>query len=158
MTFGRLEAIAIRSRSRAPMREIERADVSAHAGVAGDARGKPGPRQVTVLSAEAWTAACAELGAELPWTLRRANLLVSGVALEEASGSVLDIAGVRLEVTGETDPCRVMDLQHAGLRAALAPHWRGGVTCRVLAGGAIAVGDAARLSEAGQRVSAGGGA
>jgi len=158
MSCGRLEAIAIRSRSRAPMREIERADVSIEAGVSGDSRGQPGERQVTVLSVEAWAAACAELGTDLPWTLRRANLLVSGVELQATSGSVIDVAGVLLEVTGETDPCRVMDLQHPGLRAALAPDWRGGVTCRVLVGGAVAVGDVVRLSAAGRRISAGGGA
>lgn len=145
MSSGRLEAIAIRSAPHAPMQVLEHADVSREAGVEGDARGAPGDRQVTVLAVEAWQAACSEIGANLPWTTRRANLLVSGVELEATLGSRLEIGDVRLEVTGETDPCRVMDAQHPGLRAALEPGWRGGVTCRVLEGGSIAVGDRAEL-------------
>jgi len=34
-----------------------------------------------------------------------------------------------------------MEEAHPGLLRALAPDWRGGVTCRVLQAGAIAVGD-----------------
>lgn len=149
MSHGRLEAIAIRRVSRAPMQELDRAQVTLEAGVADDGRGSPGERQVTVLSREAWRAACAEVGAELPWTLRRANLLVSGLELEASQGGRLEIGGTTLEVTGETDPCRVMDRQHPGLRAVLEPNWRGGVTCRVVCGGAIAVGDRAAWIERG---------
>jgi MOSC domain-containing protein YiiM len=39
----------------------------------------------------------------------------------------------------------VMDIQQDGLRKALKPDWRAGVSCRVLAGGKIKVGDAVRL-------------
>ena len=35
-----------------------------------------------------------------------------------------------LEVTGETDPCERMEEIQPGLFQALAPGWRGGVTCR----------------------------
>jgi MOSC domain-containing protein YiiM len=45
-----------------------------------------------------------------------------------------------LEVTGETDPCERMEEAQAGLFQALAPEWRGGVTCRVIANGTIHVG------------------
>ena len=34
-----------------------------------------------------------------------------------------------------------MDEAYPGLLKALYPEWRGGVTCRVLSGGAIATGD-----------------
>lgn len=126
------------------------AEVSPATGVANDARGrrKPGgtgKRQVTVLSREAWEAACADLGTRLDWTARRANLLVEGLALERTTGSRLRIGDATLEVTGETDPCAKMDQQMPGLEAALRPDWRGGVTCRVLSGGAIAVGDSIAL-------------
>jgi MOSC domain-containing protein YiiM len=127
------------------MQELDHAEITRAAGVADDARGRPGDRQVTVLAAEAWGAACAELGADLPWTTRRANLLVSGIELEASLGGRIEIGDATFEITGETDPCRVMELQHAGLEAALAPAWRGGVTCRVLTDGAIAVGAGAQL-------------
>ena len=150
MSTGRLEAIAIRSASRAPMLERERAQVSCAAGVDGDFRGRPGDRQVTVLSSEAWRRACDHLGQSLPWTLRRANLLVSGLEIAHTTGARLEIGDATLEVTGETDPCQVMDRQHPGLRAALGPDWRGGITCRVVRGGDVGVGDGVVLRAGGE--------
>ena len=131
------------------MQELESATVSAERGVADDFRGRPGQRQVTLISADVWREVCDELGAELPWTTRRANLLVAGVDLPKAAGGVIEIGPVRLEVTMETDPCPRMDEQHEGLTAALVPDWRGGVCCRVLAGGDLAVGDPVRVLPAG---------
>jgi len=34
-----------------------------------------------------------------------------------------------------------MDAQHSGLKAALTPDWRGGVSCMVAEGGQVGVGD-----------------
>ena len=70
----------------------ERRRVSAARGVEGDFRGKPGRRQVTVLAREAWEAACADVGHELGWTTRRANLLVEGVELTGTAGQQLRMA------------------------------------------------------------------
>lgn len=130
------------------MQEPSRARVSVEGGVEGDFRGKPGPRQVVVLGREGFEAACAALGASLPWTLRRANLYVEGLDLRHCIGARIAIGSVLLEVTEECEPCFVMDRMHEGLRDALAPEWRGGVACRVLRGGEIAVGDAVGLSPA----------
>lgn len=145
---GRLLGIAVRAKSRAPMQELARAEVTPEAGVADDFRGKSRKRQVTVLAREAWQVACAEAGATLPWTTRRANLLVEGLDLERTVGRRLRIGPVLLEVTAETDPCVRMDDAQAGLRQALEPAWRGGASCRVLEGGAIAPGDVARWEDA----------
>ena len=70
--------------------------------------------------------------------LNTANL--QGVRLKETTGAIIAIGDVRLEVSGETDPCGRMDELEPGLRAALEPDWRGGVCCRVLHGGAVADG------------------
>jgi MOSC domain-containing protein YiiM len=148
MSEGRLIGIARRERKRAPMEELEHARVAPDSGVAGDFRGRPGRRQVTVLAAPGWQAACAELGRELPWTTRRANLLVDGIPLAETTGRRLVIGTVVLEITGELDPCSRMDEADEGLCRALTPDWRGGVTTRVLAGGDIDVGDGVRLEDA----------
>ena len=143
---GRLVAIAIRQRSRGTMLEMGRAEVTAGGGVAGDLRGRPGVRQVTVLSLDDWQAAANAAGRpELPWTTRRANLLVNGVELAKSGGSILRIGAVELLVTGETSPCDRMEEQCPGLRAALTPAWRGGVTCRVLRDGELVPGDPVRL-------------
>ncbi len=140
--MGRLAGIARRDAKRAPMQTLDAAEISPEAGVADDFRGRPGQRQVTLLSQRAWQDACAELGRELPWTLRRSNLLVEDFDLPRRPGDVIAIGEVRLAVTMEVEPCSRMDEQCAGLREALAPDWRGGVACTVLTGGRVAIGDA----------------
>jgi len=127
------------------MEEVTEARVTLAAGLEGDSWGQPGPRQVTVVANEDWAAACADLGADVPWTLRRANLLVEGVTLPRTPGARLNIGDVVLEITGETSPCERMDEGYPGLCAALTPEWRAGRTCRVMAGGDISVGDAAAV-------------
>ena len=125
------------------MQEIAEGLISVEAGLAGDCKGVKYPRrQITVLAREAWDAALAELGGSgLAWTARRANLLVAGVELPRAKGGILRVGPVRLEVTSQTYPCARMDEARQGLLKALAKDWRGGVTCRVLSGGHIALGD-----------------
>jgi MOSC domain-containing protein YiiM len=140
-----LRGIARRDASRAPMDLLEEADVQPASGVAADFRGKPGKRQVTVIGLEAWIEACAEIGKALPWTTRRANLLLVGVDLRDSIGARLEIGEVVLEITGETRPCGRMDEAHEGLREALLPDWRAGATCRLLSAGHIRIGDPIRL-------------
>ena len=139
--------IARKTEKYAAMVEVRNATVSLAAGVEGDYRGalRATNRQVTVMSAEAWRRACDDLGTEIPWTIRRANLLVEGLDFEETIGGRIEIGDVVLEVAMETAPCHRMDEQHQGLTGALKPDWRGGVCCRVVSGGAIAVGDGVRM-------------
>lgn len=138
---GQLRGIATRPAKRAAMLMHGAAKISGEAGIEGDFGRRRGRAQVTVLSEEDWKAACDQVGAVLSWTLRRANLLIAGIPLRPLAGSRITIGAVVLEVTGETFPCHRMDEAHAGLRGALAPQARGGVRCRILAGGSIAVGD-----------------
>jgi MOSC domain-containing protein YiiM len=140
---GRLIGIARRGERRAPMQEVGEGLVTAEGGLIGDFKGAKYPRrQITVLAREDWDAALAEIGHPgLPWTARRANLLVEGVELPRAAGGILRIGPVRLEITAQTYPCARMEEAQAGLLSALASDWRGGVTCRVLDGGPITLGD-----------------
>lgn len=133
--------IAIRKRPRALMLPLERGRVSPERGVEGDCRGKPGRRQLTLLSLQSWQRACAELGQDIPWLTRRANFLVSGIEFGAHDvGKTIRFGELVLHITRETDPCKRMDEAVPGLRAALEPSWRGGVCCRVIAGGDVAVG------------------
>ena len=102
---------------------------------------------MTILSVEAWNSVCEELKTDLPWTTRRANLLVSGIKLPQESGYQIKIGEVLLEVTRQTDPCERMDEQYSGLTDALMPDWRGGVCCSVVRGGNITSGDKVTLFE-----------
>jgi MOSC domain-containing protein YiiM len=162
MDGGRLIGMARRAAPRAPMETLAAGRIGVAFGLEGDHRGVPRPgklprRQVSVLAREAWEAACAELGRELPWWFRRANLLVEGVELPREAGDVIVIGDVRLEVHVEIDPCQRMDEQAPGLFAALVPDWRGGVGCRVLSGGEIAIGDAVTIEKSSPRWERGGG-
>ncbi len=127
------------------MELLDHVEISVERGLAGNADGRPGRRQVTVLTREGWEAACRELGREVGWHTRRANLWVEGLALERRAGARLVIGDATLEITGETTPCSNMDEQIPGLTRALTPDWRAGVTCRVLQGGTIRVGDVVAL-------------
>lgn len=143
--MAKLIGIAVRPPKHQSMQELDSVDISVNEGVAGDKRNRPGKRQITLLSLSAWQAACAELKVNLPWTTRRANLLVDHLNLVNTTGATIVIGDVVLEITGETDPCKIMDTAHAGLLEALKPDWRGGVTCRVIKGGHIALGTSIQL-------------
>lgn len=137
-----LIGIARKARSHAPMELLDQVNVTTQLGLDGDYRGKLRRRQVTILAEEDWQAACAEIDRpDIRWTARRANLLVRGITLPRTKGSKVTIGTVVFRITGETDPCNRMDDVAPGLREALTPDWRGGVTCRVIAGGTISVGD-----------------
>ena len=147
MARGALLDIAIRPASRQDMQTLADCQLSPEAGLAADFRGRPGSRQVTVLAIEDWRQACSELGVDLPWTTRRANLLVEGIALFDSAGLQLRIGAAVLAITGETAPCSRMEEYQEGLRAALSPRWRGGVCCRVIAGDHLNVGATVELEE-----------
>jgi MOSC domain-containing protein YiiM len=142
---GKLLGIARRSKPREPMDTVNEVLVTIEAGVEGDCRGRKLDRQVTVISADSWRDACRDLGMEVPWTKRRANLLVGGIDLRDTVGARISVGDVLLQIAEQNPPCRVMDIQQKGLRKALEPDWRAGVSCRVLAGGKIKVGDAVQL-------------
>jgi hypothetical protein len=128
--MGRIAGIARHAFAKAPIETIDRAAVTLEGGIVGDFRGgvkgKPYKRQVSLIEAGDWAAAMAEVGGDLPWEQRRANLL---------------------EVTVETDPCERMNALADGLCDALTPDWRGGVCTMVIAPGEIAVGDEIRIEE-----------
>ncbi|USI73695.1 MOSC domain-containing protein [Sphingomonas morindae] len=153
---GRLLGIARKARPRGPMLCMAAGEIGLATGLAGDCRGvrRPraaGRRQVTALLAADWRAALEALGgAEIDWSLRRANLLIEG-SLPRAPGALVRIGAALLEITGECDPCRRMEAVAPGLEAALRPGWRGGRTLRVVEPGAIALGDEVRLIHADYR-------
>lgn len=138
-------ALARRDARRAPMETIGKTEITEAGGLAGDFKGaKHKTRQITILAKEDWSAALADLPIDaraLPWTTRRANILIERLRLPRVKGAILAIGDIQLEVTGQTYPCRRMDEAYPGLLKALAPDWRGGVTCRVLTGGLIDIGD-----------------
>src|SRR5690606_16350955 len=139
---------------RAPMEVHEHKSVTRDAGVAGDHRGALAARkgsfkrQVTVIEAECWQSALGELGADLPWQIRRANLLIEGLRLPRTAGTRVFIGdSCELRITGECDPCKRMEEILPGLEAALTPDWRGGFLAEVVRDGDVRIGDEIRIEQ-----------
>lgn len=141
MECGKLERIWIKRMHRGPMDLRAEAVLEEGRGLVGNAN-QGGRRQVTLLDQAAWGRAIEELGCDVDPSARRANLLISGLALAHTRGRVLQVGACRLAVLGETRPCEMLDEACLGLRAALEKDWRGGVFAQVLDGGTIRVGDA----------------
>ncbi len=138
--LGHLRAIYLKRSKGGPMDSREAATLIAGRGLAGNAN-QGGRRQVILLEEEAWAEVRAELAVDLDPSTRRANLLVSGIRLEETRGRVLQVGAARLRIWFECAPCYQMDQAHSGLKTALRPHWRGGACAEVIEGGDIRVGD-----------------
>ena len=114
-------------------------------GLNGCAGGKAEHRQVTILSLAAWNDAQQEIGEQMDPIYRRANLLVDDIDFENTKEKILTIGDLKIELTGETKPCALMDELHEGLRNAMKPKWRGGATGKVLNSCTIKIGDSAFL-------------
>jgi hypothetical protein len=137
---GRLEGIWIKRMKRGPMDPADVAHLVARRGIRGNAN-QGGKRQVTIIEREVWERLMAELGAALPPSARRANLMVSGISLAGMQGRTLRIGRSRVSIYGETKPCERMDEALPGLQAAMQPKWGGGAFGEVLEDGDIRVGD-----------------
>jgi len=145
--MSQLKSIAIKSTSRADMQTLQSVEITVAKGITGDFRGSQVDRQVTILSESAWQKTCEAVNTDLPWTIRRVNLLIDGVEFSAADvGKTIRIGDAELKITRETNPCARMDQQHQGLTAALTPDWRGGVCCKVITPGTIRVGDRVKIA------------
>jgi MOSC domain-containing protein YiiM len=140
---GRVEQILLKRMKRGPMDAVERATLVAGRGIVGNAN-QGGMRQVTLLSRETWIELMRQLDASLEPRARRANLVLSGIDLENTRDRILHVGTCRLRVRGETRPCEQMEAALGGLQAAMRAHWSGGAFAEVLHGGEIAVGDRVR--------------
>lgn len=140
---GRIEAIWQKLAVRGPMDPVERARLVSGKGIEGDANFGRSKRQVTVIEKEIFDRVRDELPDVEP-SMRRANVMVSGIRLRESADHVLTLGDVRVRLYGETRPCERMDEQVPGLRAALAD-WGGGAYGVVLDDGEIAVDDQASI-------------
>ena len=153
----RVVALYLKRAHRGPMDPVGEATLVAGKGLEGSV-GRSRRRQVTLLERENWERSTAEVGSKADPSRRRANILVTGIALARTRGRVLCIGEARLAVGGELTPCERMDEVHDGLQEALQPDWRAGVFAQVLVGGVIRVGDPVEWEESLVAASAGSGA
>ena len=145
--LGTLEGVWLKRGKGGPMDPVDAAVMEVGLGLRGSAN-RGGRRQVTIISQERWAELMAALGADLPPSTRRANLMVSGIDLENSRGRVLRVGDTRLQINGETRPCEQMEAAHAGLQQVMGDRWGGGAFAEVLGGGEIRVGDAVQWDAA----------
>jgi MOSC domain-containing protein YiiM len=140
MDKGTLQAIWIKRIKGGEMDAVSSATLVPGLGIVGNAD-QGGERQVTVIEEEVWEDLMKQVGASLPPSERRANLMVSGVRLHNTEGRVLRIGACRIRVGGEATPSGRMDDAAAGLRELMSEQWRGGAYGEVVEGGEISIGD-----------------
>jgi len=145
-TTSRLEAIWLKCMRRGPMDAVERAILKAQQGIVGNTD-QGGRRQVTLLECEVWEALMAQVGATLPPSIRRSNVLLSGVRLINSRQRILGTGACRIRILGETKPCERMEEACPGLQKVMYPEWAGGAFAEVLDDGEIVVGDSVRWLE-----------
>ncbi len=104
-------------------------------------------RGISLISHPQWQEAMKEMGLDLPWHTRRANVLVDAPSLEHLVGKTIALGTIRVEITMECTPCGLMDKFQPGLKAALKPDFRGGVLGRIVQGGTFGVGDFVERAE-----------
>jgi len=145
----RVAGIAVRTARRGAMKEMEEAEVRADFGLVDDVPRKSVDRGMTFLLREQWDEVVSELGDEMPWHTRRANVLLEGAeTLLPLVGKRIRV-GERVEVAilDETRPCELMEYLKPGLEEVLRKNGRGGVLGRVLVGGVIRIGDVVYVSD-----------
>ncbi len=143
---GKVEAIWSKRAHGGVMDPSESATFVEGEGLVGDAN-FGATRHVTVIEKEVVDRIRSELPDFDP-KMRRANIMVSGIRLEDSRDKVLTIGDVKIRLRGETRPCELMEEQCPGLREALDRHWDGGAHGSVIHGGEIRVGDSAVIEAA----------
>ena len=143
---GKLEAIWIKRAKRGKMDPVHAAELVAGKGIVGNAN-QGGRRQVTIIEREVWADRTNAVDAVLDPSTRRANLMISGLALKKTRGRTLRIGECVLEIAGETKPCERMEEAAPGLRQSMYVDWGGGAFAMVVKGGTIKVGDDVAFDE-----------
>jgi len=148
---GRLLAIYLAPAAGAPVVPVEAAEALAGRGLAGDryAAGEgsfsrwPGKgRALTLISAEALDAAEREFGVSLSDGEHRRNLVVEDHDLRSLLGATFRIGGATFRGERVCAPCKYLVRVTDQARIFDALVGRGGIRAEVVAGGALAEGDA----------------
>ncbi|SOE23043.1 MOSC domain-containing protein YiiM [Spirosomataceae bacterium TFI 002] len=139
---GKVEWVSFRTETRGEVTVPNEINLDAENGIEGDHyKGKNHKRQVTLIQAEHIAAAASFLGINTidPVLLRR-NIVVSGINLLALKDARFQIGEAILEFTGLCHPCTRME-QNLGEGGYNAMRGHGGITCRIVEGGEVRVGD-----------------
>lgn len=139
-SIGNVTAIALRLGPGRPMSTVSEAVAAENSGLDGDQSSSP-RRGITFISARQWQQTMSEMGIDLPWHTRRANVLIDCDGLADLIGKTITLGEAEVRIHAETKPCQNMDQQYPGLLRALAQDCRGGVYGQVIKQGRFKVGD-----------------
>ncbi|WP_345948041.1 MOSC domain-containing protein [Mucilaginibacter sp. PAMB04274] len=146
---GMVTWIGIRPKRKAPLLSLNEVDAITLKGLAGDHfSGSPtSKRQLTLIQQEHLDliASVMQKPDLTPGDLRR-NIVVKGINLHALKDRKFWIGSVLLEYTGECHPCSRME-ETLGPGGYNAVRGHGGITARIVQGGAITVGDKVRVAE-----------
>jgi MOSC domain-containing protein YiiM len=144
---GEVVWVGIRPASRATIKILDAVKVT-KLGLEGDRSTNNAPtnkRQVTLIQSEHLEAAASFLGiSKIDPTLTRRNIVVKGLNLNALKGRKFQIGTAILEMTGFCYPCSRME-ENLGKGGFNAMRGHGGITCRVISEGEIALGDAVEV-------------
>jgi MOSC domain-containing protein YiiM len=120
---------------RAPMEELQAAEIVENAGLAGCAHARPnGKRQVLLMDVETLRSMSLEPG------IIRENITTEGLEVNALqTGQRLNVGAVELVVSAVCEPCELMDEIRPGVQEELVG--RRGMLCRVVRGGTVRPGD-----------------
>lgn len=149
--MGRVEHIHVAPESGGEMEPRETVEAVAGRGLRGDRyfadagtfsdADRDVARDVTLIAAESLAAIERDYDVVLEPGVHRRNVTVSGVALNHAVDERLRVGDAVLAGAELCEPCSYLErkLEREGVREALVH--RGGLRCRIVEGGDIAVGD-----------------
>jgi MOSC domain-containing protein YiiM len=139
---GKVVWIGLRPRRKLAMSAVETVLLDSDTGLAGDhyaSRG--GERQVTLIQAESLHSIASHLGrSEVSANDLRRNIVTEGINLMALKDRQFRIGDAVLQTTGECHPCSRME-EVLGVGGYNAVRGFGGITARVVKGGAIRIGD-----------------
>ncbi len=145
--IGKVEWIGIAPEKRGPIGSQQSVELVAGAGIVGEhhyREGSPSQRQVTLIQHEHLPVIAALMKQEAvdPAALRR-NIAVSGINIAALNARTFSIGDAVLKGTGDCVPCELMEnTLGVGGYASMVAH--GGITCIVLTGGTVNVGDSVK--------------
>lgn len=145
---GRVELITIRPERRGTPLMLDEVIAVEQIGLEGDHyASKNGKRQVTLIAQEHLNAAASMLGKDnIDPLLTRRNIVISGVNLVALKGKQFQLGEAVLEYTGECHPCSRME-ENFGMGGYNAMRGHGGITCKILKTGRVALGDSLKVAE-----------
>lgn len=127
--------------------KVDSIEVKTDFGIPSDYRSGTNPRrQITMIEEEALDEAAKILGRPVPDGASRRQVVTRGLDLNTLIGHKIKIGDIVLAIERYCAPCGRMN-EELGPGGRDALRWKAGVTCRVVSGGVLKVGESVTLHD-----------